>query len=253
MPTTIAPGDFVRIHNNEDRVVNFPYGSRDYLVRPQSDAMVPFDAALYWLGDPRSLREKYVIVGQNGEKEWIESREYYLQTLSVRYGTYDGGNISGKDGFDQEGNPVWFPGIKERMPNVSVYTLENDPIIFPADDPFCHFALPPDEQATAAGAMAKRIHDLENQLLGLKQLLDESQNKETEEATIHDIKTDGPPAPPPIHVNAQPNPDAPPTFSPFETELPEDAFGGDTQIDSPDIMQPPRSRINPIRMADPPD
>lgn len=257
----VAAGDWVRVHNNEDRTINLPYGSKDNIIKPKSDAMIMFDVALYWYGDPRSLKDKYVIVNESGEKEWIESREWYLNSLAVRYGTYDGGNITGKDGFDSENNPVYLPGIKERMANVSIYTLDGEEIIFPADDPNCYRALPPDQMATAAGQMARRVHELENQLLTLKQLMDENENRTTEEATVASTHTDGPPQPTPLHVNtdnainAEPNPDAEPQFpGNFITEMPDiNDTGDDTEIDAPDTFQSPKSRINPIKMADIPE
>lgn len=215
---TVALGDWVKVTNHEEDDIIFRYSSKDYRVRAGMENMVPFEVVKHYYGDPRSQLQKYRLAIDENTTEWIEDRATQLQALSVMYGVYDPNNISGLDERDGEGNVNHRPGMRDIMKRVTVTTLDGEELVFPVDDPFCNKSLPAESDLSMAAAMARRVHDLENQLFTIKQQIEGSDNTVLQ-SELDNIPTDGG------------------TKSELRVEIPEGSGG--VQEDTPSLIRPP--------------
>jgi hypothetical protein len=117
------------VTNEDSSPIEFAYARNSIVIEAGKHAMVPFEAIVEKLGDPRSgpTTQKIIVDGRDVGR--IASRSWWLKRLATYYGTYD---------------PTDVVGLKAIMPKVSVTTLEGDDpkFSFPVDDPDCKYLSP---------------------------------------------------------------------------------------------------------------
>jgi hypothetical protein len=151
VPMTMTD-EFVRCVNHTDKPEYFTWAARDYQVKPNSEAFVPFQAMCTRFGHPQS---GMVTAGQ------IPARDYELRRLEGQFGV---------SSFDAraEGKSI-LELMQEKCPNVEFYQLDGTRIITVMDDPEGELALrnydegTPNDPATLQ-AMVIRLREQQNYL-----------------------------------------------------------------------------------------
>lgn len=112
------PGDFVRVVNQGSVPFVLTYDSRKYILRPQLDSFIPFEAACLYFGDPRSVDTSRSVRNSQGVVQWVPDRRGEINRLRLRYNNNigPGDEISGH-------------------PNVAVYDMGGQPISMVVHDP----------------------------------------------------------------------------------------------------------------------
>lgn len=191
----MAFGEGIYLVTNEDNYpLDFVFDRQSITIQPGKTTMVPFEAIVEKLGDPRSgpTTQKIVIDGQDIGR--IAPRSWWLKRLATYYGTYDPLNLDGTT----NGNGEHVPGLREVMPKVSIKTLDNeDPhFSFPVDDPDSQFLSPNTNSAGASieEGLRRQMAEMQRKLKAMEKLLGQEQVPESRENIPEDI--------PPANVQA---------------------------------------------------
>lgn len=110
--------DFVRCVNKGSDNMIFTWGGKDYLVRGNSEAFVPFQAMATRFGHPQSG------VAVNGH---LPSRDYELRRLEGQFGV--------SSFLSRSTGKTVLELMQERMPPVEFYQLDGTRIVTVMDDP----------------------------------------------------------------------------------------------------------------------
>ena len=117
---SLIPGDTLSVRNDSKAPVEFAWNRRRWVVSPGQDKMVPFEAIVNVLGDPRSDDEPAMYDDGNGNAGQVVRRQDELSRLFARYGIE----------FEDKGELV------RAVPTLLVRHPETDhTITFPAQDP----------------------------------------------------------------------------------------------------------------------
>lgn len=118
----LASGDIVRVVNRDDRPLTIGLGGRSYVLPPDKEVPVPFDAAVIAFGDPRSGENMASMRDETGVVYWIPDRPTEVRRLRLKYGL-------------ETGNERTFEGTGGRIPDVRIFTIDGEPVQFVINDP----------------------------------------------------------------------------------------------------------------------
>lgn len=183
--------EFVRVENLDDKPLTLGFHNRRYVIKPGSDGFVPLEAVCIMFGDPRSqLHGVRFTPDEGGEAIGIPPRQEIINRLELLWG-HLGANTA--DEIEKHGHVLT---LRERMPNVKVYTTDGTELTLPADDPNCQEPSMPLSVTVASDDLSVRMAQLERQLSALRAMSDRAEAQvvaETEEpsALESDIKEDG--------------------------------------------------------------
>lgn len=195
MPSLILPradalkidsGKMLFIQNNTVRPLTMPngrtpllkYAKIPYPLGPGEREIVPFDLIALLFGDPRSRNGMVQKFKDSKGSGMIQSREAELSRISVFWGVYE-------QGVDTLVNVV---------PDVSVFTLQNQEIIVPCFDPYGDhsYGFETGPIDTQQGAAAQLI-ELQKQMDQMKEMMEALQNGgDNDEEIPEDLPHDHP-------------------------------------------------------------
>lgn len=106
----------VRVRNNGKKPYKDQYANLKYTIAPGQEVLVPWGAAILWLGDPRTV---------NDELHGYFQRDEELLRVLIRMGSHglDGRNLSEAE-----------RAVRDRPP-LAVFDVNNEPIEMLLDDP----------------------------------------------------------------------------------------------------------------------
>lgn len=154
MPATI--GEFVRVVNKSDNPVTFRWNKREFIARPGRDCFASFEAIKVRLGDPRSMPQKVKRMIDENTTEYIPSRQDELDRLAIMYGMHG------------DADPNDMALLSSRMPNVEVFTLDGERLVFPPEDPECRQLMPVDDDMGQNEYLMRQIAQMQNQINAFK-------------------------------------------------------------------------------------
>lgn len=170
------------VTNEDDKPIDFTFNRQSIVILPGKVSLVPFDAIVEKLGDPRSgpVSQKIIVDGQDVGR--IAPRSWWINRLSVYYGTYDIANLE---------------LLKAAMPKVSVTTFDGeDPgFSFPVDDPECQYLMPTQSKGTSIEENLRReMAEMNRKMKAMERLMAQNNVPESRDDIPEDV--------PPAHVKA---------------------------------------------------
>lgn len=175
--------EFLRVKNNEDTPFVFHYNSRRYQVAANGEAFVPFEAVATRLGDPRSQSHGvFFKPDAGGPSIGIPPRLEEVARLQLKWG-----HLAADHALDPR-------TLLERMPNVEVFTLDNQRVVLPAEDPDCIQETMPLDVTIQSNDVNVRMAQLERELATLRLMAEDSKAaaaNATEQASPDEIPEDG--------------------------------------------------------------
>jgi hypothetical protein len=87
---SLESGEIVRAINHGTQPVTLTYGGRDYVVHPNKESAVPFDAMVLWFGDPRSMNIIRSYKDSHDIYTWVPDRETEVRRLRIKWGITTG-------------------------------------------------------------------------------------------------------------------------------------------------------------------
>lgn len=118
-PTTNPTvGDYVKVSNLATDDLTCMYDSRKWVVPASATAVMPFETACVYFGDPRSAENMASIRDDLGRVSWVPDRASEVRRLRTLYD-------------NQQGDE----NVIANAPNVKVYDLNDNPITTVLDDP----------------------------------------------------------------------------------------------------------------------
>lgn len=163
----------LRIHNNDEEITYiFAANSESFRVRPLSETLVPFDAVVNSMGDPRSGPTPQRIQPEGGGVAvQIPSRLEEIKRLNTVYGIYTESvdapsHVEGSEGIT----------LLDRIPKVTATNVdETDPISFPCDDPNCERYTPEDQDKSTMAVMQRQLEAMRRKQVVYEQLIRNAQ------------------------------------------------------------------------------
>lgn len=179
----------LRVTNHSDERVVFMFNSQRFIVPPQGEAYISFDAVIRSMGDPRSGLQQQKIEVEGGMPVFIPSRQQELQRLSTLYGCYTETvdapcAVEGSHG----------KSLLQMLPNITATNIDDqDPIVFPAQDPDCTQFAPISTDTTQMAVMQRQLEKLRrNQILLEQQLKQKNIPQAVETISSSDLEEDTP-------------------------------------------------------------
>lgn len=148
----------IRIRNNGEKPYKDQYASTTYVVPPGGENVIPWEAALLWLGDPRLLDD---------ERHGFFARAEELQRVLIRMGSHglDGRNLSEAE-----------RAIEDR-PSLEVYDIDNNRIPMLLDDPDGENVVPASFVKGEKDDLFAELDKVKAYQAQLLQLIQENQNQ----------------------------------------------------------------------------
>jgi hypothetical protein len=164
------------VTNDDDHPVEFAFNRQSVTLTPGQSGMVPFEAIVEKLGDPRSGPQTVRLMVNGMPAGQIASREWWIKRLATYYGTYD---------------PAHPEEIVAKMPKVTIKTLEGeDPnFSFPCSDPDCKYLQPDNINQSTEENLRRELEEMKRRQKALESLL----KNRTVPEPVADIKEDQPP------------------------------------------------------------
>lgn len=147
------------------------FDSVPYILHPEQPTFIPPACAWNWFGDPRSAQNIQTVKDAKGLVHYIGDRATEVRRLRVKYGA------------GIEGDETNFEGVPH-VPDVSLFTVDGDPITTVIDDPTGQSVMP--AVTTVAGDQALRdlVEQQQHQIEALMAHLElEQPNGQVTEAT----------------------------------------------------------------------
>lgn len=164
MPTTqpqVKVGDILKVTNEGSKLFRGMWDLVDYVIPPSGSDFLPFEAVKLFFGDPRATTQVRSMRDSRGIVSFIPDRAAEVRRLRLLY-SHGFGDFTGQEGPEV----VW---EKDRIPQVTVETLQGERIYTVIDDPAGHSVLP----ASATQADDTHLRDLvEQQGKLIRSLLD---------------------------------------------------------------------------------
>ena len=180
----MAFGDSIYLVKNEDdKPLDFCYNQQSITILPGTTAMVPFEAIVEKMGDPRSGPQAQPIKVNGHVAGYVASREWWINRLSTSYGIYDSSAIS---------------DIKAVMPKISVRTIDGEDakFSFPIDDPESKYLMPDNTGgATVEENLRRELEEMKRRQRSIETLLKDRQIPEGIESIPEDNPEGNPSTP----------------------------------------------------------
>jgi len=157
-------------NDSENSTYLFSFNSQRVSIPPGQTRLVPFDAVINRLGDPRSgpIRSR-IQPEEGGIPIDVPSRYEEICRLAIIYGLYTD-NVNAPSHIDSAERQT----LLDVIPRVTVSNPADDspePIIFPCDDPFCD-RFSPDTTDQSQNAMLQRQLDaMRKKMIVMEQVL----------------------------------------------------------------------------------
>jgi hypothetical protein len=116
----IGVGQMVRVINKGPNPLTIKYNRIKYILEPEIEKVIPYEAAQVWFGDPRSAAEIRTIVTDDGMPQMIYPRRHEVRRLRAKYGNIEG---IGDESEIQE------------CPTIEMYNLDGERITTVLEDP----------------------------------------------------------------------------------------------------------------------
>lgn len=145
-------GTMVYVINKGTDKRTFMYANRNYVLEPNKEIPVPFEAAALWFGDPRSSETIAAVRDEqtNSIQTWVPDRDSELRRLLVRYGGED----------------------NARLPDdIVIMTMEGKELYSAAADPEGEHVTPIQTSVSEAQAKDAKIASLEERLARMEAML----------------------------------------------------------------------------------
>jgi hypothetical protein len=169
---SVTVGDALRVVNKGSEPVVFQWDGRKY--RCDTEALIPFEAVVNMLGDPRAGSTAASVKDQYGTQHMIPARSDEVTRLWSKHSPPDGGLVA--------------EGILTRAPNCEVYDPEtNDRIYTVVDDPTGNTQMAVTQDSITVEDQLKKM---ENQVALLKRQVNAQQVAEPPTLSPDDIPTD---------------------------------------------------------------
>lgn len=165
----------VRVHNIGPKRLLLDYASNRYVIEPDATAIVPYFAACYWFGDPRSRNV--------GEKQSTQYRSNEIARLSVLYGLLDdpfwdefGDGLSTTPIHVDNNRTIesepYVNGRHPNLPSVQVTDLADDEKIWTViEDPIGNKLAPASNAEAETRSLADQVASMQRQIASLSQEL----------------------------------------------------------------------------------
>jgi hypothetical protein len=128
----------VSVTNDDKKTVILAWDGQRWELRPSETAIVPFQAVVNALGDPRSMRGEIIrFTDEHGRRGFVPERYEELQRLFPLYGVRNE-NIDTESARAHEmaDRPLSEAcSLTQRVPVLSVKTTRGIPIVFPSQQP----------------------------------------------------------------------------------------------------------------------
>lgn len=167
---SFASGDFVKVLNRGDKAVRLAWDNRPYDAAPEKETIVPVEAAIHALGDPRSgplMRSS----SSNGRVEWVPDRQTEIRRLKAWYSNQDG-----------DESQVF------NAPTIEVYTLDGERLTTVLEDPL-------GETVTASNQTLSEREELRDIIQRQQDQIDLLMNRSKFDELIDDDVTETPTRP----------------------------------------------------------
>lgn len=127
----IQPGEFCRVTNKKDNLLKIKYNGQIYNLPSGREVVVPFEAAVLWFGDPRTIDKVQLLRDNNGKvQNMLPSRPDEIKRLRFKYGA----DLTGDEStFEETINGQRKP--MENLPDVTVVDLDGNEITMVTSDP----------------------------------------------------------------------------------------------------------------------
>lgn len=131
-------GDFLRVRNDDSKMIIFAWDGNQWAIAPNEEAIVPFEALVNALGDPRSMYGEMVrFTDAKGNKGFIAERHTDFRRLFALYGVAnenlddesEAAHVLAKTPITEDCSLV------SRAPKVTVTTQKGTKVIFPTQIP----------------------------------------------------------------------------------------------------------------------
>lgn len=116
----IGIGQMVRVINKGPNPLTIKYNRMKYILEPDKEKFIPYEAAQLWFGDPRTTAEIRTLVLEDGQKQMLYPRQYEVRRLRAKYGNLEG---------------VGDETTIQDCPNVEMYNTEGERIYTVLEDP----------------------------------------------------------------------------------------------------------------------
>lgn len=146
----VGIGDTVYIVNHDTTPHTFKWDRKKFLLEPNRRVPVPFEAVCLWTGDPRASAKMASVRTEGGDVMFVPDRETEVRRLKIKYG--------GEENFI--------------FPNLSVTTLDDDPIVTVLEDLEGNTVNPAVQTVTEASTQADAVRLLQAQVARLTALLE---------------------------------------------------------------------------------
>lgn len=145
--TRLTVGTIVKVVNlDPQRIFRGFWDAAEYVIPPGGTDFMPFEAMKLFFGDPRATTSVRSMRDGRGLVSFLPDRAGEVRRLRLLY-DHGFGDYTGQEGPDV----VW---IKDKIPHVAVYSLDDQLILTVLDDPAGTHAMP--AQQTEAEAIDLR-------------------------------------------------------------------------------------------------
>lgn len=177
----------IRVRNTHHFDFVDKFANHTYVIKAGEDTIIPFDAMILWLGNPKA-------VDVDGKRRY---RRDEFRRLRVRYGAYDDADL-------------W----EQNKPQLSCTTIDGQPITTIVDDPDGKHLTPAVQSQNEREALIQRLDYMQRAMTEMQQELNRVQQRSPSDEGEGGIAgNDQPPAPhagavgshlPPIDTGGQP-------------------------------------------------
>lgn len=166
-------GDIVRVTNRSDVPMAKAFNGKSYVLHPDKETAVPFDAICLWFGDPRSddlIRNR---MNDRGIVTYIPDRASEVRRLRLYWGLPFGDETSFEGGW---------------TPTVDVFTLEGAPLPIVLNDPSGTSITPVTQTAGERDELTNMVLKLQRELAAMQQMMAGQETNPVQEAITDGIE-----------------------------------------------------------------
>lgn len=158
----VSVEDLVVVVLHEPTPFIMQWDSKRYVLKPETEAYVPFPAACLYFGDPRSSE---LVIGPKNRRAfqaWIPDRRTEVRRLRALYGILKG-NVTTLD-------PC--PETDNRPPRVTMRTLSGEELVPVVMDPFGASVTPVTKSVNENDTLLSRIEKYEREMAAMRKALE---------------------------------------------------------------------------------
>lgn len=163
MAEVIPEQTIVRIKNLDPRKPFVDdYASQRYVIKPGEEAIVPYFAMVYWLGDPRAID-----VGDRNSQPHLQHRTMEIDRLQTKYGTYGDAWYPNEWEINEENSHLYPSSRHQNLPKLEVTSMTGERLYTIIDDPEGTHLMPATSTVVEQQNLAAAVSSMQAQIQAL--------------------------------------------------------------------------------------